>query len=697
MKNFPILKVLVPFICGILFSKIWTIDFISIEILAISIFITLFATYFFGERKIYPKTQFFLHLLIYVLFFVLGSTVFTNHNSKKSPLHFSHHIQSETKQKFMFRVVEMPKIKEKGSQFKAEIIQILTHSNKKISGSISIFLQCDSSQKNPKYGDIIIANAFINEIESPKNPFQFDFKNYYANKNIHHQAFLNSENWISTQNSKKFWLTHTGILLRSELIQVFYQYFPDSKVRGVVEAIVFGYKDELDTEWKEVFSNTGVMHVLAVSGLHVGIIYAGLMLVLGMLGRRNQYKWAKVVVLITLLFIYCLITGFSPSVSRASLMFSFIAVGNALKRPLVSFNSVFAAGFLLLLVNPYFLFDVGFQFSFLAVLGILTFARPIENSFMVKSWFVGKIWSLCSVSIAAQIGVLPITLYYFQQFPTYFIVANLVVIPLVTLILYGGLLVVGIGSWCSILGNFFAKLTEAYVYSIIDFVSWVNDFPWAAMKGITLGFNQVLELYAIIVLFFLAIVKKSKWLFSFLIIGMVFFLIVDYNNEYKKYHLEELRVFYHPKTPMIGFKDEDNFTLITQNRYFSENDYTYIIEPYVKNNSISNIQIWFSDFLHRPQYLGHQMYYISDGLFLLNNVSLSIFKQNMPFRMSENCFLFLNEPPIIQEKILSEDNVLTIILDKNFKKIMSKNLEKTKRSHIFQLHESTTFPIEIKK
>jgi competence protein ComEC len=697
MKSFPILKVLVPFISGILFSKNWTFDFISIEILAFFIFITLFVTYFFGERKIYPKTQFYLHLLIYVLFFVLGTAVFTNHNAKKYPTHFSHHIQTEAKQKFMFRVVEMPKIKEKGSQFKAHVIQILSHSNKKVSGNISVFLQCDSSQKIPKYGDILIADAFITKIESPKNPFQFDFKNYYANKNIHHQAFINSEHWISTQNTKKFWLTQTGILLRSGLIQVFYRYFPDSKVRGVVEAIVFGYKDELDTEWKEVFSNTGVMHVLAVSGLHVGIIYAGLMLIFGMLDRRNRYKWTKVVVLITLLFVYCLITGFSPSVSRASLMFSFIAVGNALKRPLVSFNSVFAAGFLLLLVNPYFLFDVGFQFSFLAVLGILTFARPIEHLFWVKSWFVGKLWSLCAVSLAAQIGVLPITLYYFQQFPTYFIVANLVVIPLVTLILYGGLLVIGIGSWFTIMGHFFAKLTEAYVYSIIDFVSWVNDFPWAAMKGITIDFNQVLGLYAIIILFFGAMVKKSKWLFSFLLVSMALFLGFDFNIESKKYHLEELRLFYHPKTPLIGFKNKDNFTIITQAKYFSENDYKYIIEPYIKNNSISNIQIWFLDFLHKPQCLGHQTYYINDGLFILNNVAFSIFQRNKPFRMSKNCFLYLNEPQTIQEKILNEDNVLTIILDKNFKKIKSKNLEKTNRSNVFQLHESITFPIEIKK
>ena len=210
---------------------------------------------------------------------------------------------------------------------------------------------------------------------------------------------------------------------------------------------MFGYKEDLDDEWLEAFSKTGTIHVLAVSGLHVGIIYlllSGILLMRRSNGRSLKLKSA---VILLCLFAYCLLTGFAPSVSRASIMFGVVIVAKAFQRRSNIYNTLSFACFLLLVVSPYNLYNVGFQFSFLAVVGIVYYTDTFRKWVPVSSYLGDKVVTLLSVSVAAQITTFPIGLYYFHQYPNLFMISNLIVIPCITVILYLGILFLLVMCW----------------------------------------------------------------------------------------------------------------------------------------------------------------------------------------------------------------------------------------------------------
>lgn len=595
-KLFPILKILLPFLAGIISYKHVPFSQTTLFWILLPLISIIIGVYISNSKKFQNPLQKFTFPLIYVVFYFLGVLNALSNNHLNAERHFSKHISFQEKQSVVIRVAEMPKIKEKGIQFTADILHLLPDTLEVVFGKISVFIKMDSLQHNIRYGDFLVINSKINEIQSPKNPFQFDFKKFYAQKNIFAQTFVNSNDWYASNHSKTNPILTLGFNIRLSLISICKQYFENQKVRGVVEAILFGYKDELDPDWKAVFSNTGVMHVLAVSGLHVGIIYKSLIWLLNFLLPPKRFKWFSVAIVIVSLFVYSLITGFSPSVSRASLMFGFLAVGQTLQRPLVSFNSVFSAGFLLLVINPNFIYDLGFQFSFSAVLGILLFSKPLSNIWIPNSWFLDKVWNLSTVSMSAQIGVFPISLYYFNQFPTYFILANLVVIPLVTLILYGGLLVVMM-SWWEFMANSLSKIVESYVITTIDFVRWIESLSGSLINGITVDKLQILLLYTITGLMCYSIVKKSK-IYTYFYIAIIFlFMLYDFRQSKITYQFHEIIVFDNNKSKFIGIKNNDKLTIILNGSEMNDQSLRYIIEPYQTNMKIDKIEIIYKDLL----------------------------------------------------------------------------------------------------
>lgn len=594
-KLFPILKILLPFLAGILSYKQFPFsDSILFWVLSVLVLVIV-GGYFFNTSKFRNPLQSFTFPLIYVIFYLLGVLSASSNDHLQDERHFLKNISLQEKQALIIKVAEMPKTKEKGIQFTAEVRQILPDSTQQVFGKISVFLKTDSIKQKIKYGDYLMIKSKINEIQPPKNSFQFDFKKFYAQKNIYAQTFVNHNDWSALNQSVTNPILELGFNIRLSLISICKKYFENQKVRGVVEAILFGYKDELDPEWKAVFSNTGVMHVLAVSGLHVGIIYKSLIWLLNLLLPARRFKWFSIGVVIIALFSYSLITGFSPSVSRASLMFGFLAIGQALQRPLVSFNSVFSAGFLLLIINPNFIYDLGFQFSFSAVLGILLLSKPLSNLWIPKSWFLENVWNLCTVSISAQIGVLPITLYYFNQFPTYFIMANLVVIPLVTLILYGGLLVVML-SWWELVANILSKIVESYVITTIDFVSVVERLSGSLIDGIIIDKLQIFLLYIIAGLMFISILWKSKIYTYLYMITIFIFLTYDFRESKRIYESNEVQVFENRSNLILSLKTGDELILVAKGDGFNEENLKYLIIPYEKVMRIREKELWYTEF-----------------------------------------------------------------------------------------------------
>jgi competence protein ComEC len=316
------------------------------------------------------------------------------------------------------------------------------------------------------------------------------------------------------------------------------QIFEDKEILAISQALLIGYKASLSQELVGAFSASGTMHVLAVSGLHAGIVFMVLnFLFLPFANSLNKNR-IKVLVIVPSLFFYAFVTGLSPSVVRAAIMLSLFLIASALNRRGNIYNTIFATAFYMLLFNPMFLFHVGFQLSFLAVLGIVYFQPKIKRIYQAPNKVMLYLWEIVCVSIAAQLATFPLTLYYFHQFPSYFILSNLLVLPAVFLamvFLFPSILFLNV----SYIGPFFKIVTSFILGFISKSVVFVEDLPGSTVADIFLHPFYIFVLFCIVFLFgYFVYSSKAKWIISILVlilISGIFNAYDSYSKIYRKY------------------------------------------------------------------------------------------------------------------------------------------------------------------
>ncbi|HEY9117581.1 MAG TPA: ComEC/Rec2 family competence protein [Roseivirga sp.] len=367
------------------------------------------------------------------------------------------------------------------------------------------------------YGDLVIVKGKPNATSTPANPGEFDYGNYLAYQNIRFQQFIGDE-FQKTGHSPPNRLVDISIPIRDYCVNQIGTYIPNTKAKAVVLALVLGVKDELDNELIQSFSSTGAMHVLAVSGLHVGIIYAivfGLMKYLRL--NKRKYRWWMAIISVSILWGYAILTGLSPSVLRAVTMFTFVALGRALFRKGNIYNTLAISAMVLLLFNPYLIMSVGFQLSYLAVFGIVFLHPKIYGLIRVQHKLLDKIWSITCVSIAAQVATGPLSLLYFHQFPTYFLLSNLFIIPAAFVILIGGLILLA-GSWYSPLGIAIGWLLNGFVKAINWMVNMASQLPSSTIDGVYLSTLDTWFIYMLLLGVILFLITRRK---SHLRLGLI--------------------------------------------------------------------------------------------------------------------------------------------------------------------------------
>lgn len=352
-------------------------------------------------------------------------------------------------------------------------------------------LRRDSSSIAPQEGQLIWLRAKISKLPEVSNPGAFDFGSYLLQKGYSGQIFSGPSKWgrASSDREKLALIRKWRRYLLSEIESWHWQ----EENEAVFKALILGYKNELSHELKADFAAAGAMHLLAVSGLHVGIVYLLLSYLLVGLRYFKELQWLRSLVLIGGIWLYALISGASPSVLRSATMFSIMAAVQNLERPGSSFRAIFLSAFVLLIFNAAWLFNLGFQLSYSALLGILIWQPKIES--LVKSRFKLIVWlnKLLSVSVAAQIGTLPLALFYFNQFPTYFWLSNILMIPLVTVLMYTGfiLLLLGQAENMGVLYETLENLLSWLIYINEKIASLplalVRDIPFGKMQAVLLG------------------------------------------------------------------------------------------------------------------------------------------------------------------------------------------------------------------
>lgn len=347
----------------------------------------------------------------------------------------------------------------------------------------------------------------------------FNFKEYYATQGIFLTEYITSNKATLVDQKELFKILKYAYQIRLGIEAVIDQYFSGSNSGAILKALTVGQKNDLDTEVKKSFSTSGTMHVLAVSGLHVGIFY-GLFLLFFKSLLNTRWRALIIIFIISQLWLYALVTGLSPSVIRAVTMFSILIMGKLIKRKSNPYNLIFASAFMILLISPGMLFNVGFQLSYAAVLSIIFFTPRIDQ--FKPQWMPGKVWALLSVSLAAQIGTLPLTLFYFGKFPTYFLISNLLVIPAVFLILNVGFIFLALG-FATELQTIVAKGLNGFIKMMLTSVNFLNKFPMSTIEVQVFTGTEVILFYALIAsLSFFWVSRRYGWILGSLMIALLF-------------------------------------------------------------------------------------------------------------------------------------------------------------------------------
>src|SRR5438067_2642211 len=335
---------------------------------------------------------------------------------------------------------ESPAEKQNSYKALARVVAIVGRNEKKrAAGCIIIYFKKGTSLPSLDVGSQIIFRTGPQDIKSSGNPGAFDYKRYSLFQDITHQVYLKAGQFTVLKEKKEVFPENVLIPIRRKILSILRHYIPGEKERGLAEALLIGYKDDLDKNLVQSYTSTGVVHIIAISGMHLGLIYWLLVQILRPFSRKKIPKFLTPVIIITGLWLFSLVAGGQPSVLRSAVMFTCIVLAKYLSRRTSIYNSLACSAFLLLCYNPYWLWDVGFQLSYAAVLSIVVFMKPIYNWFYIKNKALDFVWKLNAISIAAQLLTTPFSIFHFHQFPNYFLLTNFVAVPLSSIVVLGEL------------------------------------------------------------------------------------------------------------------------------------------------------------------------------------------------------------------------------------------------------------------
>ncbi|MEZ5084546.1 MAG: ComEC/Rec2 family competence protein [Bacteroidales bacterium] len=656
--TFPFVRILIPFILGIITASQMLV--VS-SIITFACAILLFASFFliFLKNKIQYRFRWISGVIFSLFLFFIAYEI----TIQNTPVLARHNISHFTDPGDIIVRITDP-VTERPNSFKTSATALLAENKQEwidVNGNMIIYFEKSEQVSQIQYGDVLIISGSLSEIKPPQNPGEFNYKKYLSNKGIYHSVYVKSKNWQIIKSDQGFWLKSFGTQIRNHLLDMLKSNGIEGDEYAVASAILLGYDENLDADLKRQFAGAGAMHILCVSGLHVGIIYVIFNSILFFLKRNKYLRVLKVVLLILFIWSYATITGFSPSVLRASTMFSFIIIGRGLKRKANIYNMLGASALLLLVINPYMLMEVGFQLSYIAVTGIVLLYKPIYNLWIPTTWVIDKIWQISVVSIAATIATFPLSLFYFHQFPNLFLVTNLVAIPASMLIIYFGLGIIAF-SLIPFLSSFFGKLLSFVLIGLNYSVGWIEGLSFATSRGIYINRLELILISLFIISLITLCFYKSK---RPLIISTVLMILLGFSFLSRRavnLKQEKIVVYKVKGATAIDFISGMQNVLLT--------DTSLIIDP---GNLDYNVKgNWTNHGIHKNLHLPFTLEsYKNDGLCIINNFILFknkvialIDNDNFPIggHMIEVDYVIVSGRPNLSMKDLRENLVCKEII-----------------------------------
>lgn len=671
-NQMPLFRLLFPFIAGILFAVYSGILFSFSSLFFLSLFLFLIISLFTFTNKISSNYRFrwLYGTMLNVMFFVLGYQLTVLKTEKNDAQHFSNISPKAT---VALAYLDEP-LKEKSSSYKT-VLQIYAEKidDKWIDtkGKVLVYFEKDSSANQLQYGDVIMLKAnYHNEVHPPQNPSEFNYKRYLSFHSVYHQSYLKSTDWKKTTENKGNIVIRYAISLREQLLTIFKQNNISGEEYAVISALILGYTDEIDAHLIGAYSSAGAMHILSVSGLHVGIIYVVLNAMLFFLNRNRSTRIIKAIILILFLWGYAVLTGLSPAVLRSAAMLSFVVIGQSLNRNTNIYNTLATSVLVLLLFNPYLIMEVGFQLSYLAVLGIVLIHPAIYKHWEAPNWLLRQIWGIISVSIAAQLATFPLALLYFHQFPNYFLVSNLLVIPLSTLIIYAGILLMAVSSF-AMLADIIGRTENHLVHYLNQIVYSVEHLPYSMLKGIAITVTETWIVYFIMTFLFIYLLnKRIRYLYIGLSLTIVF-LSFQFMESIEQRQQKKFIVYAVPKTVAYDFIDGKKEVFIADSSLLNNDSK---IQFHIRNN-------WWNVGINNTKWIETKT--ISAAAPLQSSLTNELFIQNNFIQFYDKTIVVINDKKQLENVSLEKKiKVDVVILSKNVSAKVEKVLSLFDAQHI---------------
>jgi competence protein ComEC len=635
-KESPFIRLIVPLIAGITCQ--WYLSLSAFSLWLLFAFSALALWLFVAlplSRQF--RAQWHNGLWLHAMLFAIGGLLLYYNDIRNQNLNIT---RQNVVGKAVLVTIEEP-LSEKKQSFKtiASVQAVLfDHSIAKASGKILLYFQKDSIAQQLQYGKQLLLYKALQPIKNSGNPGCFDYQRYCAFQGISHQVYLKRGEFVALKIENENLFRKFLLSTRVKIITILKKYIPGAKEAGLAEAMLIGYKDDLDKRLVQSYSDTGAIHIIAISGLHLGLIYWLLTLLCKPLANRKSGSILQPVLIIAGLWLFSFISGGSPSVMRSAVMFTCLVIGAHMNRKISVFNTLAASAFLLLCYNPFWLWDAGFQLSYAAVLSLAIFYKPIYDLLFFPNKLIDFIWKSACVTLAAQLLTVPVSIYHFHQFPNLFLFANMLAVPVSGVVIIGEIILC-IASVFPAIAAGTGYLLHHLIYWLNTFIEKVSQLPFAITGDLQINLPQLICLYIFIAATAWWLLRQRKTGVYISLSSTLFFTVFHAIEIWNTQHQRKLIVYNIPKHSAID--------VIIGTKYLFKGD-----SLLQQNDLVQKFHLQPSRLLHRvnnPKNTGKLTG--EKNFFRYGNTSFLLIDQPFNFKSTPSktpvdIIILLNNPPI---------------------------------------------------
>ncbi|WP_396169145.1 ComEC/Rec2 family competence protein [Flavobacterium sp.] len=640
--QFPLIKITGCFVFGLLLAHYIKPPFFVALIALIISFIAVIITYIIPRKTIIPKNHF--GIATFLAAFLIGVFTFVSNNQTRNKLHYIHFISTQ-KKNYTATITLKEKLKNTTVNYRY-VAQMITLNGKESYGKVLLNLKKNPFIPTLEIGTILKVKGSFYKNRNPNNPNQFDYGNYLENQQIYGQLYVKPSD-IQVGSFTDKGIAYHASLLRNRIIRNLEKNHFHKTELNVVVALLLGQQQDISPEVVKDYQYAGAVHVLSVSGLHVGFILLFITFLLRPFPNTRTGSIVKLIIVITFLWAFGILAGLAPSVVRSVTMFSFVAIGMYLRRSINIYNTLAVSALLILLFQPSFLFDVGFQLSYVALYFIVWLQPFLASAWNPKYIILRQFWEIITVSFAAQIGTLPMSIYYFHQFPGLFFVTNIVILPGMSLILGLGVIVMFLAAldwvWMPLL-----KSLECCIWALNKIIAWVASFENFVFKDIPLHYFSMWGLYLVIFSSFIWMKKPSYRKFIATLFALIILQIIAITIKYTNEKAEEFIIFNKQRTSIFTKRIGDKVTVFTSENLEKNANANLVLKSYLVANYCS---------IQKKKNIPNLLYFKNKKILVIDSSGAYLEKER------PDILLLINSPKINLERVFQNWKPQKVVVD----------------------------------